>query len=294
VYESLFCIVDLHAMSTPTDPVKLHEKTLEFLALYIACGLDADASTIFVQSQNPHHTELAWILNCCTAYGDLTRMTQFKDKTRGNKHVSAGLLNYPILMAADILLYRTDLVPIGDDQVQHLELSRSIARRFNAQYGEVFKVPEKMTPRHGGRIRNLLDPTRKMDKSSEDPRTYIALLDTPDEVRSKIMKAKTDARGDFDLSSSDEGITNLVTIMAALTDTTPESLVSEYAGGGYARFKRDLVEVINETLEPIRGRYEQIRSDKTRLSRLLEAGKDKAVARSVSVISKVRVACGLL
>ena len=292
-YDSVFCIVDLHAMSSPADAVRLRAKSLEFLALYVACGLDPERSTLLVQSQNSHHTELAWILNCCTAFGDLTRMTQFKEKSRGEKYVSAGLLNYPILMAADILLYQTELVPIGDDQVQHLELACSIARRFNSEYGPIFTIPRKMTPRQGGRIRNLLDPSRKMDKSHANARTYISLLDGPDEVRFKVMKAKTDTRGDFNIEDADEGITNLVTIMSVLTGRSTDGIVSEYSRGGYAEFKRALADVIIESMEPIQKEYRRIRTDEGMLQALLQTGKQRAIARSSRTIAQVKDTCGL-
>jgi len=280
-------------MSTPTDPVKLRDKSMEFLALYIACGLNPEASTLFVQSQNPHHTELAWILTSCTAYGDLTRMTQFKDKSSGKRHVTAGLLNYPILMAADILLYGTELVPIGEDQVQHLELTRSIAKRFNSEYGEAFRIPQKLTPKSGGRIRNLRDPRRKMDKSHTNARTYIALTDSADTVRSKVMKAKTDSTGNFDIGDPDTGISNLVTIMSVLTSSTPQAVVAEYAEGGYGEFKVDVAEAINDCLEPIRAQYPKLRADRSELERLLKIGREKALARSEPCIKRVRELCGL-
>lgn len=292
-YESIFCIVDLHAMTTPRDPVELKSKSLDFLALYVACGLDPDRSTIFIQSQNPHHTELSWILNCCTGYGDLSRMTQFKEKSSRTKQITAGLLNYPVLMAADIFLYNTALVPIGEDQIQHLELCRNIAKRFNTQYEKVFRIPDGFTPKQGARIRNLLDPSKKMDKSSPNERTYISLLDSDKQIRSKIMKAKTDSNGDFNIKDPNEGIANLVTIMSRLQGISTYDIVSSYQNKGYAALKKDLAEIVIDFLEHIRREYEYVRSDPGELDRLLKIGKKKAIDRSNEMMSKVKQACGL-
>jgi tryptophanyl-tRNA synthetase len=292
-YESIFCIVDLHAMTTIKNPEHLKNKSLDFFALYIACGLRPEDSTIFIQSQNPHHAELSWILNCCTAYGDLTRMTQFKDKAQDSDFVSAGLLNYPVLMAADILLYKTAVVPIGEDQKQHLELSRDIARRFNHQYGEMLTVPEPMIPRQGGRIRHLLDPTRKMDKSHENERTYIGLLDSDTVIRSKIRKAKTDSTGAFPIDNPDEGITNLVTMMAKLTEEAPSEIVCRYHDEGYGKLKNDLSDVIIAFLKPLQQKYESIREDVEGLNRLMRIGLEKATERSEETIKDIKTAVGL-
>jgi tryptophanyl-tRNA synthetase len=292
-YESIFCIVDLHAMTTPEDLALLKMKSLDFLALYIACELNPEKSIIFIQSQNPYHTELAWILSCCTAYGDLTRMTQFKEKSLLQKSVTAGLLNYPVLMAADILLYKTALVPIGEDQKQHLELCRNIAQRFNSRFGEIFRIPEALIPNQGGRIRNLLDPTKKMDKSHQNARTYISLLDADDQVRSKIMKAKTDSKGDFNIDNENEGIANLVTIMSKLETTSTEEIVVRYRGKGYGKLKKDLADTIIGFLRQIRQNYREIREDTATLERLQRRGKEKAIERSRATIKEVKEACGL-
>ena len=293
-YESIFCIVDLHAMTTVKDPAVLRTKSVDFFALYIACGLDPEVSTIFLQSQNPHHAELAWILNCCTAYGDLTRMTQFKDKARTSKYVSAGLLNYPVLMAADILLYRTAVVPIGEDQMQHLELSRDIARRFNNEYGPILQIPEAYIPKEGGRIRNLLDPTRKMDKSDSNEKTYIGLLDSHQEVRSKIRRAKTDSTGEFAIDNPNEGIANLVTMMSRLANEPATDIVARYRGKGYGKLKEDLADLVVDFLGRIRSEYKKLRDDMPELRRMMRIGLEKAMGRSEETLSEVRNACGLL
>lgn len=210
-YDSIFCIVDMHAITVYQDPKELLERTYNFFALYIACGLDPEKSTIFIQSHNPFHAELSWILTCSSLFGKLKRMTQFKDKSK--KHnVTGGLLTYPVLMAADILLYNTDIVPVGKDQKQHLEFTRDIAIRFNKTYSSIFKIPEEYIPETGGKIMNLQDPTKKMDKSNNNPKTYISLLDSEDEIISKIMKSKTDSEGKFDISDKECGINNLLNI----------------------------------------------------------------------------------
>lgn len=293
-YESLFCIVDLHALTSPQDPATLRARTLDFFALFIACGLDPEKCTVFVQSHNPFHTEMAWILNGCTSYGELTRMTQFKDKASRSRSVTAGLLNYPILMAADILLYATSLVPVGADQRQHVELTREIAQRFNATFGTTLAIPEAFIPEDGARIRSLLDPVRKMDKSDPNPRTYISLLDSAEEVRAKIQKAKTDSLGTFPIHDESEGIANLVTIYASLTGGSREGIVARYQGRGYAPLKADLSECIIEFLRPIQGRYRGIRSDAGALSRIAEAGRTKAIERSRQTMRDVREAVGLV
>jgi len=292
--DSVFCIVDLHAITTPKDPDMLRTKTLDFLALYVACGLDPEESTIFIQSQNPHHTELAWILNCCTRYGDLTRMTQFKEKSARTAGITAGLLNYPVLMAADILLYQAELVPIGADQKQHLELCSEIARRFNARFEPVFRIPKAFVPERGARIRNLLDPSSKMDKSHRDARTYISLLDSDDEIRSKIMKAKTDSDGEFRTDDPNQGIANLVTIMSCLQNTPAEELVARYRSLGYAKLKADLADVVIDFLAEVRQEYGEIRHDEAALQRLQRLGREKAIERSRITMTSAKEACGLI
>ena len=292
-YESLFCVVDLHVLSEPANPEELRNRTLEVLCLYMACGLDPDRSVIFAQSMNPHHAELAWILFGSAAYGDLTRMTQFKDKSRNTGYVPAGLLNYPVLMASDILLYRTNVVPVGDDQVQHVELCRDIARRFNSDYAPVFTIPAVMTPSSGGRVRSLGDPSRKMDKSDTDTRNIIRLLDTDDEIRVKLRKAKTDSTGNFPVDDPNEGIANLVTLMSLVENRAVEDVVEMYRPKGYAALKSDLADAVIEFLRPVQSKYRELRDDEGRLSELLRIGAEQAVARSTETMRDVRRACGL-
>ncbi len=292
-YQSLFCVVDLHALTTPQDPAQLRGRSLDFLALFIACGLDPNKSIVFLQSQNHFHAELAWILTCVTAYGELTRMTQFKNKASKSRSVTAGLLNYPVLMAADILLYRTSLVPVGDDQRQHIELTRQIAQRFNSTYGEVLVVPEAYVPKTGARIKNLMDPSRKMDKSDPNPRTYISLLDPPDIVLTKVQKAKTDSLGSFPVDNESEGITNLVTIFSELSGESKESIIGRYLPKGYAALKKDLAACVSDFLSPIQSRFRQLRADADALTELLNLGRDRALERAHESMNRIRTAVGL-
>lgn len=292
-YDSFFCIVDLHAITLPKDPELLRQKSLDFFALYIACGLDPDKSIMFIQSDNPDHSELCWILSSMTSFGDLSRMTQFKDKTAGRKFVPASLFFYPVLMAADILLYDTDLVPVGNDQKQHLELCRTIANKVNSVYGDVFRIPEGFTPESGGRIKNLQDPSRKMNKSHENPKTYISLTDSDDQIKSKIMKAVTDSRSDFRIDDKNEGIANLVTMMSVFSDVSGGEIVNRYSGRGYGMLKKDLADLIIEEINPIRNRFNKIRNDTTELEKLIYMGKLAARHRSRTVMKRVKDAFGL-
>ncbi len=291
--DSIFCIVDLHAITLPKDPEYLRQKSLEFFALYIACGLDPEKSLIFIQSDNPDHAELCWILSCMTSFGDLSRMTQFREKAGRRNLVPSGLFFYPVLMAADILLYETEIVPVGEDQTQHIELCRTIAKKVNSAYGDIFRVPEGFTPESGGRIKNLLDPSQKMDKSHENPKTYISLTDTDDEIKPKIMKAVTDSRGDFRIDDENEGIANLVTMMAVLSGTQKKETADQYSGRGYGELKKDLAEILIEEISPIRNRFNEIRNDKAELEKLLYMGKLAARRRSRIVMQRVKEAFGL-
>ena len=291
--DSIFCIVDLHAITLPKDPEYLRQLSLDFFAMYIACGLDPEKSVIFIQSDNPDHTELCWILSCMTSFGNLSRMTQFKDKAGRNKSVPSGLFFYPVLMAADILLYDTALVPVGEDQRQHLELCRTIAAKVNSVCGEVFRIPEGFTPVSGGRIKNLLDPSRKMDKSHGNPKTYIALTDSDDQIKSKIMKAVTDSRGDFRIEDENEGITNQVTMMSVITGNSKQEIADKYTGAGYGKFKKDLSEALIEEIRPIRTGFSEIRKNEPELEKLVYIGKLAARRRSRPVLMRVKEAFGL-
>jgi tryptophanyl-tRNA synthetase len=283
-YESYFCIVDLHAITVPQDPKVLRHNVREMAAIFLAVGLDPERSVIFRQSRVSEHTELAWLLNCIARVGELSRMTQFKDKTQrgGTEGASVGLYDYPVLQAADILLYNAHLVPVGEDQRQHLELTRTLARRFNGLYGETFVVPEPMILKTGARVMALDDPTAKMSKSSPTPAGYVALLDEPDVIRRKIRRAKTDSGTEVVASPEKPAITNLLGIYAGLTGRAVPEIEEQYRGKGYGDFKKDLAEVVVEGLSPVRERALELMDDPRELDEVLEAGAEKAraVARS--------------
>src|SRR3954463_7970300 len=283
-YESYFCIVDLHAITVPQDPKALRANVREMAAIFIAVGLDPARSVIFRQSRVSGHTELAWLLNCIAKVGELSRMTQFKDKSQrgGAESASVGLYDYPVLQAADILLYKAHLVPVGEDQRQHLELSRTLARRFNGLYGETFVVPEPMILETGARVMALDEPTAKMSKSSPMPAGYVALLDEPDVIRRKIRRAKTDSGTEIVGSPEKPAITNLLSIYAGLTGDTIPEIEEQYRGKGYGDFKKDLAEVVVERLSPIRERTLELLDNPRELDEILEAGAERAreVARS--------------
>jgi tryptophanyl-tRNA synthetase len=287
-YDCLFVLVDMHAMTVRQKPADLRSRCYDFIALYLACGIDPAKSTVFVQSHVPSHAELMWVLNCFTYIGELNRMTQFKDKSRKNEdNVNAGLFTYPVLMAADILLYHADLVPVGADQKQHLELTRDVAERFNNEFGETFKVPEPFIPPVGARIMSLQDPTAKMSKSDDNPRNYISLLDPPDQARNKIKRAVTDSGSEVTYDESRPGITNLVSIYSAITGDSYDAISERYAGKGYAPFKSDLADLVVEFLTPLQERYHAIRSDKAGLEQILSDGADQAFRRARKTVSKV-------
>ncbi|MDQ4003716.1 MAG: tryptophan--tRNA ligase [Actinomycetota bacterium] len=283
-YESYFCIVDLHAITVPQDPKVLRHNVREMAAIFLAVGLDPARSVIFRQSRVSEHTELSWLLNCIARVGELSRMTQFKDKTQrgGTEGASVGLYDYPVLQAADILLYNAHLVPVGEDQRQHLELTRTLARRFNGLYGEIFIVPEPMILKTGARVMALDDPTAKMSKSSPTPAGYVALLDEPDVIRRKIRRAKTDSGTEVVASLKKPAITNLLGIYAGLTGRAVPEIEEQYRGKGYGDFKKDLAEVVVEALSPVRERALELMDDPRELDEVLEAGAEKAraVARS--------------
>ena len=259
--ECYFCIVDLHAITVPQDPAVLRTNTMSLAAMYVASGIDPSKSTLFVQSHVRQHAELGWLLQCIAYYGELGRMTQFKDKSAQRDVVTAGLFTYPALMAADILLYQTDLVPVGEDQKQHLELTRDIAERFNNRFGQTFVVPEPYIPKVGGRIMSLEEPTKKMSKSDDSAGAYISMLDEPDVVRKKISRAVTDSEREVRYDDANKpAISNLLTIYALCADRKVEDVVAQYAGQGYGPFKKDLAEVVVAALEPIQARYRELMS----------------------------------
>src|ERR687886_240275 len=273
-YESYFCIVDLHAITVPQDPKALRANVREMAAVYLAVGLDPEKAVMFRQSRVSAHAELAWLLNCIAKVGELSRMTQFKDKSQkgGAEAASVGLYDYPVLQAADILLYNPQLVPVGEDQRQHLELTRTLARRFNGLYGETFIVPEPMILDVGARVMALDDPTKKMSKSSPTPAGYVALFDEPDVIRRKIRRAVTDSGIQIAASPEKPAIANLLGIYAALAGKTIPELEAEYAGKGYGDFKKDLAEVVVEGLSPVREKAYALLDNPRELDEILDAG----------------------
>jgi tryptophanyl-tRNA synthetase len=274
--DAFFCIVDLHSITRPQDPQALREATLDLAAILLATGLDPGRSTIFVQSHVSEHAECAWVLSCVATVGELRRMTQFKDKSKGQESVSAGLLTYPALMAADILLYQTDKVPIGDDQRQHLELTRNVAERFNSRYGETFKLPEGIYPEVGARVMDLQEPDRKMSTTGGTPQGTVGLLDPPDTLRRKIRSAVTDSGNEVRRGEDKPGITNLIDMMAVATGSTPEEIEARYDGTGYGKFKEDVAESVVALLDPIRLRYGELRANQAVLRAILAEGAAKA------------------
>jgi tryptophanyl-tRNA synthetase len=274
--DAFFCIVDLHAITVPHDPDELRAGTLDIAAMLFATGLDPDRSTVFVQSHVPAHAEAAWLLSAVTSFGELRRMTQFKEKSEEQEFVSAGLFTYPVLMAGDILLYRTDLVPIGEDQRQHLELARDVAERFNTRFGETFVVPEGVFPDEGGRVMNLQEPTVKMSKSRGSQQGTVLMLDPPDVIRRKFKTAVTDSGRDVLRAEDKPGITNLIDIMSVATGEPPEAIEARYDGAGYGTFKADVADAVVALLDPIRSRYEKLRADPVELQHLLARGAEKA------------------
>ncbi len=274
--EAFFCIVDLHSITVEYDPVEFRERTLDLAAIMFATGLDPERSTVFAQSHVPAHAEAAWLLGAVTSYGQLGRMTQFKDKSDRHEFISAGLFTYPVLMAGDILLYQTDIVPIGDDQRQHLELTRDVAERFNSRFGETFKLPEGVYPEVGARIMDLQEPTNKMSTTGGTPQGTVKLLDEPDTIRKKFRSAVTDSGSEVRRADDKPGVTNLIDILSALTGEPPDAIESRYDGAGYGQFKTDVGDAVVEAIEPIQTRFRSLRSDPAELQRLLARGAEKA------------------
>ncbi|MBA3348504.1 MAG: tryptophan--tRNA ligase [Actinobacteria bacterium] len=282
--EAFFCIVDLHSITVDYDPADFRERTLDLAAMLFATGLDPDRSTVFAQSHVRAHAEAAWLLGSVTSYGQLGRMTQFKDKGERQEFVSAGLFTYPVLMAGDILLYRTDLVPIGDDQRQHLELARDVAERFNARFGETFRVPSGVYPEVGARIMDLQEPKRKMSTSAGTPQGTVLLLDPPDTIRKKFRSAVTDSGSEVRRRPDKPGVTNLIDVLAAVTGEAPDAIEARYDGSGYGAFKQDVGEAVVAVVEPIQERYRELRADPGELQRLLGVGAEKARAASAPTL----------
>ncbi|MDI3299119.1 MAG: tryptophan--tRNA ligase [Bacillota bacterium] len=296
VYEGIYCVVDLHAITVPQDPGELREQIREVAAFYLAAGIDPSRSTVFVQSDVPAHTELAWILNCFATFGELSRMTQFKDKSRkgGQESVSAGLFNYPVLMAADILLYQADVVPVGEDQKQHVELTRDLAERINRRFGPLFRLPEPLIPPLGARIMALDNPQAKMSKSAESPSSYISFTDSPDVIRRKIARAVTDSGREviYDPEAK-PAIANLLTIFSGFSGRPVHELEREYRETGYARFKADLAEAVIAGMEPIQRRLAEMEAEPGYLEQVLRQGAERAAAIAESTVRQVKEAVGL-
>ena len=293
-YNCLYCIVDNHAITAYQEPKNLRKNTLDVLALYLAAGLDPEKSIIYIQSHVPEHVELMWCLNTITSLGQLQRMTQFKDKSQRTKEVEAGLLNYPILMAADILLYNASYVPVGEDQRQHIEFTRDLAQRFNSRYSETFVIPEIMAPKVGARIMSLQDPEKKMSKSDPDPNSYVLILDTEKDTEKKIKRAVTDSLGIIKYSDEQKGLKNLIDIYSVFTKKTPDEIVKEFEGRGYGEFKGAVAEVVNDGLRPIRERFNEIRNDKAYLESVYRDGADKARSIAYKTMSKVHRKMGFI
>src|SRR5688500_12849682 len=292
-YESFFCVVDLHAITVPQDPKQLAAKTHEVARIYLAAGVDPQVSTIFIQSDVKEHAELAWVLNCVIRISELERMTQFKDKAKKQReNVLVGLLTYPALMAADILLYQTDLVPVGQDQKQHLELTRDVAERFNRDFGATFKVPDAFIPKDGAKIMALDDPAKKMSKSDENVNGRISLLDDPDTVRRKLKRAVTDSGTEVRFDQSRPAVNNLLSMFQLFTGKTPEEVEAHFEGKGYAQLKGDLAEATIEFLRPFQERVRGIGDEE--LSRILRDGAEKARAIASETMRTVKERMGLV
>ncbi|MEZ5144985.1 MAG: tryptophan--tRNA ligase [Acidimicrobiales bacterium] len=291
--DSLYCVVDLHALTVPQDPATLRATTLELAQVLLAVGIDPDVATLFVQSHVHEHAELAWIMECTAAFGELRRMTQFKDKSEGAEFVSAGLFTYPALMAADILLYDADRVPVGDDQRQHLELSRDLALRFNHRYGDTFVVPEAAIPHIGARVMDLQHPTRKMSKSEDSPQGTILVLEDLRSVERKVKRAVTDTGTEVRYDpDAKPGVSNLLTILAACTGRTPEEVAAGYTQ--YGPLKADTADAVCALLEPIQARYAELAADPAGTAAILEKGAAKARDLAAPTLARARAALGLL
>ncbi|MEI6858472.1 MAG: tryptophan--tRNA ligase [Shewanella sp.] len=297
-HDCLYCVVDLHAITVRQNPKMLREACLDTLALYLACGVDPKKSTVFIQSQVPQHTQLGWVLNCYTQMGELNRMTQFKDKSQKHaSNINAGLFAYPVLMAADILLYQANEIPVGQDQKQHLELTRDIATRFNNAYGETFAIPEPFIPEFGAKVMSLQEPVKKMSKSDDNRNNFIGLLEDPKMIMKKIKKAVTDSDEPpmvrFDTENK-PGVSNLLSLISAVTDKSIASLEAEFEGKMYGHLKVATGEAVIEVLEPLQARYREFRQDTSFLQQVMQEGAEKAQARAEVTIKKVYEKIGLL
>ncbi len=294
-YKCFYCVVDQHAITVRQVPAELRRRTYETLALYIACGLDPEKNTLYVQSHVPAHTEMAWILNCFTMFGELSRMTQFKDKSaKHSDNINAGLFTYPVLMASDILLYQTNVVPVGHDQKQHVELTRDIAERFNQLYPDTFTLPEPIISVSGAKIMSLADPTRKMSKSDENENAVVRILDDPDAIIRKFKRAVTDSGSEIIYSPDKPGISNLLTIYSCFTGKSIEEAEREFDGRGYGEFKLAVGQACAERLAPVVAEYRRILADKGYLEEIMKRGADEASYYARKTLSKVRRKLGFV
>lgn len=292
-YDCIFCVVDQHAITVQQDPKELRDNIRSLAALYLAVGLDPDKVTLFIQSEVPAHAQAGWIMQCISSIGELERMTQFKDKSSGKEAVSASLLTYPPLMAADILLYQTDIVPVGDDQKQHIELTRDLAERFNKRYKNVLKIPEIQLPKHGARIKSLQEPTKKMSKSDENQKATIRLLDTPKQIEKKIKSAVTDSEGKVYFDPENKpGVSNLLVIEASIRGVSVDEVVDKYKDSQYGAFKAGVAEVVIDHLLPIQQRYQELINSEE-LDAILDLGAEKANTMAKVTLTKMESAMGL-
>jgi tryptophanyl-tRNA synthetase len=286
--DAFFCIVDLHSITVDYNPQDLHDRSLDLAALLFAVGLSQERSTLFLQSQVPAHAEACWLLSAVTGFGQLGRMTQFKEKGEGKEFISAGLFTYPVLMAGDILLYQTDVVPVGDDQRQHVELARDVAQRFNARYGETFTIPKGVYPEVGARIMDLQDPSKKMSTTSTTPGGTVLVLDPPDTIRKKFKTAVTDSGREIRYAPDEKpGVSNLIEILSVSTGRSIAEVEAAYDGGGYGDLKGDVGEAVVELFAPVQERYADLRADEGELRRLLRIGRDKAREESAPTLAQM-------
>lgn len=294
-YDCYFCVVDLHAITVPQTPKDLRHKTLELLSLYLAAGIDPEKNTLFIQSHVPAHSECAWLLTCNSYVGELSRMTQYKDKSKKfGDSIGAGLFTYPVLMAADILLYQTDLVPVGKDQMQHLELTRDLANRFNNTYSETFKVPNGYIAKDGAKIMSLQEPTKKMSKSDENPNSFILVMDPPEVIRKKISRAVTDSIGVINYTDEQPGVKNLIDILATIQGKEPLEVAENYTNLGYAELKKDVADAIVEELAPIQKRATELMKDKKALEAVYRSGAEKASYIANKTLRKIQKKIGFI
>ena len=294
-YKTFYCVVDEHAITVRQVPAELRKRTYETLALYLACGLDPEENTLYVQSHVPAHAELAWILNCFTMFGELSRMTQFKDKSaKHSNNVNAGLFTYPVLMAADILLYQTDVVPVGVDQKQHVELARDIALRFNGVFPDTFTIPEPIISKHGKKIMSLAEPTKKMSKSDENANAIVYILDDKDTIIRKFKRAVTDSDTCIRFADGKDGINNLMTIYSCITGADMDAIEREFEGKGYGDFKLAVGEACADLLSPVQSEFKRLMADKAYLETVMKKGADEAAYFASKTLSKVRRKIGFV